>query len=327
MRFCFVFLVLFSVSAQASYIGLKDPRTPTPSKRAMQLYNATGLVLSHTPALKGTRRHTAFICEHPKLMCASYHSICDSINPDPKPDREFTDFVPHWPAKSTEAISVDLNKSWFGKRDANGNKIYGVCPVGDKVDMNRPVLLRLKNSVTKKHPHIKPVKLMALDLKKLRRPAWLSDVRSPEIENYYKSLNKNAIAIGYHNEIEIDSVPVHLKRDRNVKYVQETGFKLVTQTNKHIYNFDEYVNNAASLVTTGYFIDESSGSPQGQCLDNGQCHVYAIHVGQLVDSSTNCLAYQKLTESSSKCLNMSHAITPSFKRAVVDEAQKINRGY
>jgi hypothetical protein len=312
---------------KVSYIGKTDPRKEAYSPKAEHLNKATGLLVGWS-TINGKNigiRHTSFICEDPQLLCASFHSVCDNENRKPKLN-DFL-FTTRWSKRNTQRVFIDLSKSWFGKRDHQGDKVYGECPVG--VDGKQPVVLRLENPVTDIDSEIRPVELEAFDTSLIKVTRDMSEAKKNEVYEYYKNMNRNSVAVGFHNEEEID-IPEYLKKDRDIKYVQEAGFEYVPRhyDDDKWYNKDfgtKKVDFENSIFTAGYFTPESSGTPSGPCaIINGvsKCKVVAV-IGGAVG---HCWSYGQNTIEDRKCLNMSYAITPNFKSLVREEKNRIKNG-
>jgi hypothetical protein len=313
---------------KVSYIGKTDPRKEAYSPKAEQMYTATGLLIGGRKVGNEYEiiRHTASICEDPQLLCASFHSICEDGNTKPKFEKFF--FTGKYSQRNTRRVFVDLNQSWLGKRDRQGNKVYGECPVG--VDDMQPVVLRLKKPVTDIYPAIRPLELEPFDTSLIKITKEMSEAQKKKVYDYYENMNKSSVAVGFHYEENID-IPEHLKKDRDIKYVQETGFKYVPRhyEDDEWYREDMIINKVDfqnRLFTEGYFTPESSGSPNAQCaLINGvsRCKIVAIHGGSIDE----CLDYGQITKESRTCLNLSYAITSEFKSIVQDEARRIKSGH
>jgi hypothetical protein len=182
--------------------------------------------------------------------------------------------------------------------------------------------------VTDIYPAIRPLELEAFDTSLIKVTKEMSEAQKKKVYDYYDNMNKSSVAVGFHYEENID-IPEYLKKDRDIKYVQEAGFEYVPIHYKddEWYNENEITDKVDfqnTLFTTGYFTPESSGTPNGLCsIINGvsRCKVVAI-VGGAINS---CWSYGQITKEDRKCLNVSYAITPDFKAIVQNEARRINR--
>ncbi len=324
------FLILvFSLNSQATFSGKVDPRSPDPSARARHMYNATGAMYGATKFIDSngeenswSHRHTAFICENKNLVCGSFHTFCDGKSTKVQLDNY--SFLGQWENPKDTGIPIDLSRSWFGKTNPSGQKIYGVCPVN--TDGKVPVMLRLTRPVTSKYPYIKPLKLKVLDTSRLHFSKDMSKTQKQKVINYYKQINENLVSVGFHDESTTDIPEDVQQKDPNIKYVQEFGVELTPMVplDRLKEDFLKPTLWDTILFSSGYFAPESSGSPVGPCDDRGQCVITAIHGGNV--SSTCWDFYESTSTKIWNCLNIHQAISQPFYNGVMDEIKRINSG-